>query len=56
MGISIPKDILGFKGQRVNEIKLDQWLLSDAPTLALRCAAKPGVMCFSTRSDSEVGQ
>lgn len=23
MGISIPKDILGFKGQRVNEIKLD---------------------------------
>ena len=34
MGISIPKDIFGFKGQRVNEIKLDQ----EAKQLIIRCS------------------
>jgi transposase len=34
MGISIPKDILGFKGQRVNEIKLDQ----ETQQLVIHCS------------------
>jgi hypothetical protein len=37
MGISIPKDIFGFKGQRVNEIKLDQ----EAKQLIIRCSRAP---------------